>query len=155
MEISLAPVTERDILELLSDLLPADRQEILAMGFEPEWAVRNSVATSLECVAFRGDGRLVCLTGVCEPLALDPKVYPWLLGTSLMLRLPRKVLVYSRKILDRWLSSHPYMCNYVDERHERAIRWLSWLGADLTLEPSFGPYSRPFYKFEFGELPCA
>lgn len=154
MRISLAPVEEQDILELLENLLPADRQEILAMGFDPEWAIRNSVLTSLECVAIRGDGRLACLTGICETLALDPKVHPWLLSTDMILEFPRKTLVYSKRILSRWQLTHPYMTNYVDARHDRAIRWLVWLGARLTFEEHFGPYRRPFYKFEFGELPC-
>lgn len=155
MEISLAPIAERDIEELLAGLLLEDRQEILALGFEPEWAVRNSVATSVECWAIRGDGRLACLTGVCEPLALDSRVYPWMLGTELLLQQPRKTLVLSRRFIRMWQRRYPYMANYVDKRHHRAVRWLTWLGAKLTLDPAFGPFRRPFYKFEFGEPPCA
>ena len=154
LQISLAPVSEQDIQDLLLDLLPEDGQEILAMGLAPEWGVRNSVETSIECVAIRESGRLVALFGVSRTAALaDPR--PWLLGTSLLRRHPVTFLVLSRKIIRRWRSMFPYMTNYVDARHCRATKWLEWLGAKLTLQPEFGPFRRPFYLFEFGEPPCA
>jgi hypothetical protein len=155
MKISLAPVTDGDISELLEGLLPADRAEILALGHDPEWAIRNSVETSLECVAIRGDGRLACLTGVGKSAALDDAVYPWLLSTDMILLHPKHCLKMSKLILNRWLAVHPYMTNFVDVRHERAIRWLTWLGANLELVDQYGPFKRPFYKFSFGALPCA
>lgn len=154
VQISLAQVTEQDIEELLLGLLPEDRAEILAMGFEPGWGVRNSVETSLECVAIRESGRLAALFGISEPVALaDPR--PWLLGTSVMREHPVLLLWVSRKIIRRWQAMFPYMTNYVDARHCLATTWLRWLGATLTPEPEYGPYKRPFYKFEFGEPPCA
>lgn len=153
VQISLAPVSEEDMEELLPALLPEDSAEILAMGFSPEWGIRNSVETSLECVAIRESGRLAALFGVSEPIALaDPR--PWLLATAVIREHPIEFLWLSRKIISRWRGMFPYMVNYVDARHCRATTWLRWLGAELTLEPEFGPYRRPFYKFEFGEPPC-
>ena len=154
LQISLTPVSERDISDLLLDLLPEDRTEILAMGFNLEWGVRNSIETSLECVAIRGGDRLAAIFGVSQPIPLgDPQ--PWLLGTSLMRKHPLVLLRISRKIISRWQRMFPYMTNHVDARHCIAVTWLKWLGATLTLDPEFGPYKRPFYRFEFGEPPCA
>lgn len=155
MNVELSPVTEQDIEELLADMLPADRAEVLALGHDLEWAVRNSVTTSLECVAIRKNGRLASLTGLGQPLALDEAAQPWLLSTNLILRHPRDVLRLSHLIFERWRSEHPYMVNYVDVRHERAIRWLGWLGADFEYIEEHGPYKRPFYRFSFGEPQCA
>lgn len=152
MKISLAPITQADEEELIRELLPADRDEILALGFDPAWGVRNSVAASIECVAFRGNGRLICLTGVTQPTALGDVYHPWLLGTELMLRVPKELLKCSRTILDRWIAQFGHLENYVDARHERAIRWLAWLGADFTFIEKHGALRRPFYKFQFGEV---
>ncbi len=154
VQVSLAPVSDQDISDLLLDLLPEDRAEILAMGFSVDWGVRNSVETSLECVAIRGDGKLAALVGISQPVPLGD-IQPWLLVTPVMRQLPLWLLRLSKRIILRWKRMHPYLVNYVDARHCVAITWLSWLGAELTLEPEFGPFKRPFYKFEFGEPPCA
>lgn len=151
VQISLQPIEEQDIQDLLANLLPEDRVEILGMGVSPEWGIRNSVETSIESVAIRGDGELACLFGISDPLPLGaPR--PWLLGTPYMRKHPFKILWLSRRIVRRWQEVFPYMTGHVDARHCAAVTWLRWLGARLTLEPTFGPFQRPYYKFEFGEL---
>lgn len=154
MEVSFHPIGEAEIQELLAELLPEDRQEIEAMGYSVEWGVRHSVEISIECVAVRGDGRLACLTGVAESTALAPRIFPWMLATELVLIDRKSCLKVSRKLINRWTGQYPYMTNWVDQRHTRAVNWLQWLGAKLTPEP-YGPYQRPFYKFEFGDPECA
>lgn len=150
MKVSLGPITEADIAELLENLLPEDREEILAMGFEVEWGVRNTVETSIESMAIRGDGKLACLVGLCESSILAPRIYPWMLATEVAVIDKKNNLRISRDLIRLWTSEHPYMTNWVDQRHTRAVEWLKWLGAKLT-PTTFGPYRRPFYKFEFGE----
>lgn len=151
MEIDIHYPTDEDVLELVANILPADRDEILALGYEIEWAIRNSIATSLEVGAIRADGKLAAITGVCQSNTLGERVYPWLVSTPELLRHPRAVVEYSRNILAAWLQVYPHMSNYVDQRHYRAVRWLRWLGAKLRPEPAFGPYARPFYHFTFGD----
>ena len=150
MKISLAPITPADVEELFGQLLPADRDEILALGHDPAWGIQNSIDASVECGAFRGNGRLVCLLGVSQPTALGDVYHPWLLGTELMLQLRKDLLSFSKSILDQWVRRYGHLENYVDARHERAIRWLGWLGAEFTLIERYGALRRPFYKFEFG-----
>lgn len=151
MEIKFTQTTPDDLVELAENILPADRTEILAMGVTVEWALKNSLETSLEAVTCRADGRVACVTGVCQSVALSDTVAPWLISTPIILSHPRPTLHYSRLILNKWLPEHPYMANYVDCRHFRAIRWLKWLGANLHEPSPVGPYSRPFHKFTFGE----
>lgn len=155
MNVELRQIRDEDIEELLENMLLADRAEVLALGHDLEWAVRNSVATSIESVAIRKNGRLGSLLGVARPLDLDETVAPWLLSTTFMLDNPKEVLRLSRVIFDRWSRTYPHMVNYVDVRHERAIRWLGWLGADFEYIDQHGPYKRPFYRFSFGEPQCA
>lgn len=150
MEISFHAPENCDAIELERNLLPADRDEILAMGHDPVWAIQNSLATSLEAVVIRKGGVLACITGVCQPIALSGDVYPWLLSTPVILENPIPTLRLSKTILNRWRAVHPYMSNYVDARHWRALHWLQWLGAELSPAEPFGPFKRPFHKFTFG-----
>lgn len=146
---------EEDIKELLVNLSREDRDELLIQAADPEWAIRHSIDSSIECVAVFGDGELACITGVNRDDGLVMQATPWLLGTEAMKKYPREVLKFSRLMLERWRSQFPFMENYVDARHLRARRWLTFLGANGTLVPEYGPYKKPFYRFTFGVDPCA
>ena len=147
--------TEEDILELIENMSIEDRREILSQGISIEWGVRHTIETSTEAVAFRWDGKLAAITGLCVHGILIESYFPWLLGTPEMQKHPRKVLSFSRQILARWRAKHPYMVNYVDARHHRAISWLTHLGAKFEFIEKHGAYQRPFYKFSFGDEQCA
>ena len=155
MEIKLKPIEDQDVEDLLADITSEDRAEILAMGVSPEWGVNNSLATAIESVAIRVDGPLGCLTGVSHGPGLAEWVVPWMLMTNHGRKYPISILRVSRKIIRRWQGEFPYMKNYVDSRHCAAVEWLAWLGADLTFVEHYGPFRRPFYKFEFGAPSCA
>lgn len=151
MDIKFQYPDEADILELVENISEEDRLEILAMGVNPEFGIRHSISISLDVVAIRADEKLACIVGVASEGELVPTVYPWLIGTPHMQKFPRKVLHYSRRILSHFQSSHPYMENYVDVRHKRAVAWLAHLGAVIHPAEPYGPYGRPFHKFTFGE----
>lgn len=146
---------EQDIKDLIENLSIEDRNELLIQGAEVEWAIRHSVETSDECIAIFGDGTLACMTGINVNDGLAPSATPWLLGTEFMQKYPRQVLAYSNLILNRWKRQHPFMFNYVDSRHVRAIAWLRRLGASFEEVPEHGPYKKPFFRFTFGVDPCA
>lgn len=147
MSLEFSPATEADVYELVSDILPADETEIRALGFTPTEALLRSVNESLECVAVRKGGRLASIAGVVQPTPLSNEYYPWMISTSMILSHPKEVVRYSRLIYSRWTGMFPVLTNYVDARHERAIKWLTWLGATMELDPAHGPFKRPFYKF--------
>jgi len=155
MELSYEFPTESHIQELLADLAEDDRQELLAQGVRPEWGIRTSIANSTEVVAISKGGKLGGITGLVETAGLAPQVYPWLLGTSFMQQHPVAIMKISKRLIARWRALHPYMYNFVDQRHTRAIAWLTALGAELEAIPAYGPYRRPFFKFTFGSPPCA
>jgi hypothetical protein len=148
VEISMEP-TEADIAELIQHILPADAVEVAATGLALEDAIRNSIAMSDEVYVIRGDGDLGSIIGIIGSDATAP-ARPWMLSTNKIVTRPKEVLKLSRAIFAQWSDRYGYMSNYVDQRHTRAVHWLRWLGARFTPE-TFGPYSRPFYLFEFGE----
>jgi hypothetical protein len=150
MEIKIRPARPRDVDELVQNLLPADRTEVLALGFDPRWAIENCLKTAIEAVAISKGGKLACIVGVSRRHDLAEDVEPWLLSTPVILAHPRDTLHVSKLILERWLKTYPSMSNYVDTRHKRAVRWLVWLGAKLEPAAPHGPYGRLFHKFTFG-----
>lgn len=150
MEIKFEVPTHAHIEELKDGLSLEDRNELLAIGVGPDWGIPHSVAISLECVAVTINGKLVCITGVVQDTELTDHIYPWLLGTPLILKHRREVARYTRIILTRWMKRFPYMYNFVDLRHTRALAWLAHFGASFELVSEYGPYRRPFYKFSFG-----
>jgi hypothetical protein len=150
MKVDFRVPTEKDLAELEANISFDDARELSANGVSLDWAIRMSVENSVEAVSFLVDGELACIVGVTDGEGLVGPVFPWVLGTPLMQKYPRKVLYYSHKILNRWKAEYPYMTNYVDVRHHRAITWLTHLGASFEYIPMHGPYRRPFYKFSFG-----
>jgi hypothetical protein len=155
VQVSFRAPTEKDILELVSKLAEDDRKEILIQGVEVEWAIRHSVEASEEVLAIFADEVLACFVGITVEDGLVPSATPWLLGTKTMQAYPKKVLYYSKWLVRKWSKVHPFMVNYVDARHERAINWLKHLGADFEEIPEYGPYKKPFFRFTFGVDPCA
>ncbi len=121
------------------------------MGFDPEWAVAHSVDSSAEVYSIFHHGELVSIIGIVDD-GVTGISNPWLLSTSLILNRPKEVVKVSRKLYHHFITRYGYLTNFVDQRHTRAIEWLRWLGARFTPVPEYGPYRRPFYQFEFGEL---
>lgn len=150
MAISFHQTTLEDAAELDANLLQADRQEILAMGFEPLAGIEQSIRTSIDAVTIRKDGELACIVGICRSTDLADVIRPWLLSTKVVLDNPFVAARLSKVILAKWRAQYPYMSNWVDARHWRAIHWLRWLGAELAPAEPFGPFKRPFHKFTFG-----
>lgn len=142
---------EHSVKELKDNMSREDRVELICQGISPEFGVDYSVQHSLEAVAIYVDGELTCITGLVIDDALGYEAYPWMLGTPALQKHPKKLMKYSNILIKRWLTKHPYLVNYVDARYTRAIRWLQHLGAKLEYLPEHGLYSRPFYKFTFGE----
>lgn len=151
MDIEFKFPDELDILELAENISEEDRLEVLALGFNPRFALEHALEHAIEAVAIRKDGELACITGISLEDGLAGDVIPWLLSTTMMRNYRRKVLEFSTMLITRWRASHPYMENYVDARHVKAIAWLRHIGAQIHPSEPYGPYNRPFHKFTFGE----
>lgn len=142
---------EADIADLVENISPEDQMEIYALGFNPKFALDHAIENALDAVAIRKDDELACIVGISVEPGLFSEVTPWLVSTKLMRKHPRQVLELSKRIVARWRSLYPYMENYVDARHIKAITWLRHIGAVIHPEEPYGPYARPFHKFTFGE----
>ena len=151
MDIKFQFPSARDIDDLVANISEEDRLEICALGFTPKFALEHSIENAIEAVAIRKDGEIACIVGISIEPGLVGEIVPWLISANMMRGYPRKVLGLSKKILNHWRDHHPYLENYVDARHYRAIAWLRHIGAVIHPAEPYGPYGHPFHKFTFGE----
>ena len=148
--VQIEQVTPLHIEYLIQNISDDDRREVLGLGLTVDWALKHSVETAVESACVSWNGIPVAILGIGQATPFEEEFTPWLLATDELPKHPVKVMRYSHAILRRWISRYGELMNHVDARHTRAIEWLSALGATLELEPSFGPYGRPYYKFTFG-----
>lgn len=152
MVIDIRPAIFSDLAQLVPNMIPEDRTEILALGYDPAWAMENCLHTSVEATTFLAKGQVGCMLGISRVNDLAEDVQPWLISTPLIYDYQKEFVRLSRRIIKEWLVRYPLMVNYVDVRHEKAIRWLRWLGAQFDPPAPHGPYRRPFHKFTFGAV---
>jgi len=126
----------------------SDVQEIKAVvGMTPLEALTISLKGS--AITWTGylDGVPCCLFGV-GPAEGDPSVgVCWMIGTDDVERYPLAFLKASRRAFAMMLSRFPVLVNCVDARHEKAIRWLRWLGAEIHPAEPYGVAGLPFHFF--------
>jgi hypothetical protein len=131
-------------------LRAADIDELRATcGLAPEAALARSLALSTHAwFAADATGAPLALWGVGPVSLIDGKGCPWLLASDAFDALPpRLVAGMSRKLLVDIVALYPRLENRVDARHEKALRWLAWLGFELAPAAPWGVEGRPFHRF--------
>lgn len=95
----------------------------------------------------------LAISGIAEsPLNVDVG-FPWMLGTNMMFKYPRQILIESRKFMKRALESRfKYLYNYVYDNNEPSKRYLKAIGFKLHEPEPRGPYNALFRKFDMGAL---
>jgi hypothetical protein len=143
--------TAEHVAQLAVTMCDEDVNECWAAGhLSPQEALEMSVAMSRDTLTGMADGKVVCIFGVGQWSALAFAGSPWFLGTA---ELPKHAKVFLRGS-QHWFEEikkmYPYLENYVDIRHHRAIRWLKWLGFQVDAPIPHGPDRMPFHKFSWG-----
>lgn len=73
---------------------------------------------------------------------------PWLISTTAIEQHARPFLRACRPLLGQMLARHSTLVNYVDDRNTAAIRWLEWLGFEMSSPSPYGPKRLLFRKFQ-------
>ena len=126
-----------------------DREEIWAAAHErPSDAIIKSLQVSRDASTGFADDRLVCMFGVGSPMICSTLGVPWMLATDELERCARPFLRRSRKAVGEMMNGYQVLRNHVDARNTAAIRWLGWVGFDISPAEPFGIDGLPFHPFE-------
>jgi len=91
----------------------------------------------------------VCMWGVWTESLMTGRGQPWMIGTHYLDRYPKKFIQECKPQLMEIFDKYVILSNYVDARNKKSIRWLKWLGFDISDQPvNYGIECIPFYKFE-------
>jgi hypothetical protein len=132
--------TMRHAKRLAPTMRKADREEIYASrGMSPKKVLMESIRAAL--------------FGVVQAISEDKGGMfgiPWVLTGAAVENDRREFWRWSKEGLRIFLDEYGVLANYVDARHEQAIRWLKHLGAEIDAEPKpHGKLGLPFYRFIF------
>lgn len=111
---------------IAAHLRQADIDEINALnGLSPGVAVAYSIANSEKGAAVFIDGDLSAVFGISRGVI-------WLVGTDEINKHPVAFYRTSRRIFRKLSNGYPKLENYVEARNIPYLRWLQWLGFDIS-----------------------
>lgn len=126
------PVTEAHIVELARTMREADKAEIALVAGLPYEVLKHSVAGSRDALTGLYDGKVVAIFGICTENLLADKAVIWMLTSSEIEKHPTVYLRLAKRFVAVALSQYKALYNFVDERNVVAIRWLEWLGFQIS-----------------------
>lgn len=148
-KVDITEASEADAIELVGNLRVPDQEELEALDdIHPYISIVNSIKVSDLCWTARVDNRLMAIFGVAPVNLLASEGRPWLIGTPLVDTHPKIFLENCGKYIDLMADRYETMHNYVDARNVKSIRWLSWLGFEISEATPFGKHGMPFHRFE-------
>lgn len=143
------PAHSDHIFWLANNMSEADRDECDALAMGPFRALTDSLNRSAAAWTGMVNDEPVVMFGVTPIDILGGIGSPWLLGTDEARRHAFTFLRLNKQYLPKMLSLFPVLANYVDARHDVAIRWLKWLGFRFDPEPvPYGIWGLPFLRFQ-------
>ncbi len=127
----------------------ADVDEVMAShGYTPIEALEAGVNQSEVAWAGFLNGDLVGLFGISRRPFLSTTAVPWLLTGVGVEKHPRAFWKACRVIVADWREQFAgvEMEQFVDARHERALRWAARLGFHVEPAMPFGAAGLPFHR---------
>lgn len=143
---AIRPATDEDCAELAATLRASDLEEMRAVGVaSPLEALLEALAISDASYAWRVDGRMAAAWGVAA-VSADPRIGSiWMLGSPLVDVHQRYFLRrICRPMLKQLLGFYPVLVNAVDARSLVSLRWLAWMGFEVSEPVLYGAENRPF-----------
>jgi hypothetical protein len=151
-----SPASADDIAFISEHARQSDRDELMAVaGATPEDLMRAGMKDSVAAWTGRLNGVPCCMFGVNRVDWSRTHGVCWMVGTDTIDRFPRVFLEGSLGAFQEMLTLFPVLCNYVDARHTKAIKWLEWAGAEISKPIAYGLAGLPFHFFQIRRSPCA
>jgi len=147
--VEVLPARPEHALALAPVLRPADRAEVRASdGLSPLAALELSLRLSDEAYVGLLGGEVAALFGVRRASLVGRQGIPWLLTGAAVERHPKAFVKSSRSVLDVWRGDYARLSNWVDARHDQALRWLARLGFTIHPARPYGVLGLPFHPVE-------
>lgn len=152
------PATAADLDYIAHNLRAEDHAEVVAAtGIDPRLILPLAAEGGREVytAGLISNNRAEIVFGY-DPFPECPSAaVAWMLSTPVIYDYPVEIAVRSRECYDAAHRKYEVLTNFGDERNERHLKWLSWLGfKKLRRIESFGAESRPFIEF-VSFRPCA
>jgi len=147
-KIEIVKATLAHVPGLAANMRPADVAEVHACGKTPEAALANGVRHSDFAWYCAVDGAPACMGGVATVSMLTGVGVPWMLGTPVLERNPKQLVVKTGRSIRMMAANYAVLRNYVDARNGVSIHWLQWMGFEIGDVMPYGPYAMPFRPFE-------
>jgi hypothetical protein len=152
MDFQIYMATRADAVSLAPRLRESDKREIMAAyGMEPEAALLDSLEVSdADMVwAARLEGDSEVMFGVNYLGGGAGGI--WMVGSDRIYENPRNFMIHCWHYLAVMHKRYPYLTNFVDVRHQAALRWMRNLGFEaVQFIPKFGHEGRPFIQYVSG-----
>ena len=152
-DVRIVPALPCHVPRIAENARKADEVELWAAACKSPADVMNQ-ALDKSVLAWTGfiDGNPVCMFGVTPGAPLSGCGIPWMVGTRHLDRYAVLFLRRCRPVVEEMLSHFDLLHNYVDSRNVRAVRWLKWLGFEMSEPKPYGPFGVPFHAFQMKEI---
>jgi len=136
---------------IAENIREADRRELWASSrSDPlDAMVRGMERTSSSFVAIY-DGQVAAMFGASPYSIMGDKGAAWMIGSKVLEHpgAQKDLLRLSVPVLEYMLDQFPALLyNFVDQRNDKAIRWLTWLGFRFGDAIPYGVDGLPFLPF--------
>lgn len=147
-EVEFVEIEQRHIEYVAARMREADRVEVMAAcGHSPMEALQEAVSKSQVGSTVLIDGEPVAIMGLAKGTVLTTVGAPWMLGTDVLFRHPRKMLEWGRTVVAAMLEDVDALVNYVHADNTASIRWLKRLGFSFGKHVAIGVNGEKFARF--------
>lgn len=148
-EVRFGPVTAESIHYVADNMRAADVTEIYEFsGRKPIEALEHAVTYSQRSAVVEIDGVPCAIFGVGDWGLLSDTGVPWMLGTEMVARNSRILLLVGEKKLNALTQGYRFLRNYVHDDNIKSKRWLARMGFVLHAPTPTGWRGAYFRKFE-------
>lgn len=140
----------KDVFELAGNMRPEDAAEIWKADHSiPEAALMGGYMNSIVCLTIEYNEKAIAMFGIVAKTILGRVATVWLLASTDLEKIQKVFLRYSRYFIEMMLGFYPLLINYVDIENKKAIKWLTWCGAEFGPVVPYGIEKQPFQYFQF------
>jgi hypothetical protein len=152
-ELDVVRCLPRHLEQLAPRLRQLDYQELeAARGFDMQPLEVLLDAWRISAVTYAAElaGQAIACWGVHPVSVMGGIGVPWLLTSDEITRRPLAAATLARPALGVLLDVYPRLIQWVDARHEPALRFVRWLGFHVEDAQPYGPYGMPFHPVAIG-----